>query len=183
MNEIWKDIKGYKGLYQISNLGNVKCLNYNKTRKENFLKTEITINGYCRVNLTKNKQLKHCAVHRLVYEAFYGKIPFWMQVNHINEDKTDNRLCNLNLLTPKANTNWGTCIERRIKNRKGKTALKRVVQYNLDGNYIKEWPSVSEIERELNFYTSNIIACCKGRQKTAYGFIWRYSSDSQPIPQ
>lgn len=180
MNEIWKDINGYKGLYQVSNLGNVKSLRFGK---EKFLKTEITIYGYCRVTLTKNKQQHHYAVHRLVYEAFYGKIPFWMQVNHINENKTDNRLCNLNIMTPKANTNWGTCIERRIKNRKGKTALKRVVQYSLDENYIKEWSSIQEIERELNFNNSNITACCKGRQNTAYGFIWKYSSDIQPIPQ
>lgn len=173
--EIWKDIKGYKGLYKISNLGNVKSLNYNKTRKEKIKKTYSNNQSYTRVHLSKNGKEKSYLVHRLVYEAFYGKIPFWMQVNHINERKNDNRLENLNLMTPKQNTNWGThnirCSKSLINNPK---ICKPVLQYDLEGNFIKEWPSMSEIERIMEIPTSNICNCCKLINKTAGGFIWKY---------
>ena len=94
-----------------------------------------------------------------------------MQVNHINENKTDNRLENLNLLTPKANVNWGT------RNKKIKIKLsKPVLQYDLEGNFIKEWPSATEAARQLGFLKASISSCCKKipYYKTAYGYIWKF---------
>ena len=116
MEEIWKDINGYEGLYQISNLGRVKSF-YSGYVK--ILKLKIT-NGYYRIGLRKNGKRKFYQIHRLVYETFIGEIPQGIQVNHINEVKTDNRLENLNLMTPKENINWGTGIQRRAEKRKGK---------------------------------------------------------------
>ena len=122
--EEWRDIKGYEGLYQVSNEGRVKSLDrivtansrWGKTRKMMFkgrdVKQFIGENGYFKVSLCKNGKPISKDVHRLVYEAFNGKILDNMQVNHIDENKTNNTLSNLNLLTPKENTNWGTAIER-----------------------------------------------------------------------
>ena len=118
MEEIWKDIEGYPN-YMISSYGRVKSLNYNHTGREEILKPKIT-NGYYRIGLRKNGKRKFYQIHRLVYETFIGEIPQGIQVNHINEVKTDNRLENLNLMTPKENINWGTGIQRRAEKRKGK---------------------------------------------------------------
>lgn len=172
--EEWKDIPEYEG-YQVSNLGRVKSLERSYRLKEKILKLWVTSNGYYRVQLYKNSIGKFYLVHRLVWEAFNGQIPKNMQVNHINEIKSDNRLENLNLMTPKENTNWGTRNERAgkvLKNRKDQS--KPVLQYDLQGILIKEYPSVIQVERETGFANGNIVNCCKGRYKQAYGYIWKY---------
>ena len=115
MKEIWKSINEYPN-YMVSNMGNVKSLNYRRTGREKILKPKIEKSGYQRVGLWKNGG-KWYQVHRLVYEAFVGDIPKGMQVNHINEIKSDNRLENLNLMTPKENTNWGQEMKEFLKNK------------------------------------------------------------------
>ena len=173
--EIWKDIKGYEGLYQVSNLGRVKSLGNNKNRKEKILKACLNNNGYLQVNLFKNGKRKTEKVHRLVWKAFNGKIPKGLQVNRINEIKTDNRLENLNLMTCKENNNWGTGNERRAKSqRNDKKRSKSVIQKNLHGEVIKIWPSAREIERQLGYNQGNISSCCRGKYTQAYGYLWQY---------
>ena len=167
--EIWKDIPNYEG-YQVSNLGRVKSLERidargNRLLKEKILKPQINDSGYYRIQLQKQSIKKTCRVHRLVWEAFNGQIPEGLQVNHINEVKTDNRLSNLNLMTAKENTNWGSRNER---------ISKPVLQFTLDNILVKEFLSTIQIERELGFSCGNIVNCCKGRYKTAYGYIWKY---------
>ena len=164
--EIWKDIKGFEGLYRVSNLGRVKSF---YGLKEKILKPGIVNNGYYQVELCKNSIRKFYMVHRLVWEAFNGQIPEGLQVNHINEIKTDNRLSNLNLMTPKENINWGTGIERGHKKQS-----KVVLQFTLDNILVKEYPSTKQVERELGFAQGNISKCCKGKRKTAYNFKWKY---------
>lgn len=174
MIEIWKDIKGYEGLYQVSNLGNVKSLNYNKTKKEKQL-TKLTIMGYIKVGLSKNGKVKVHFVHRLVWEAFNGPIPEGMCVNHINEDKTDNRYPeNLNLMTHRENNNWGTRNKRISEKRRNGKGSKPVLQYDLEGNFIKEWPNAYEIERQLGFSQANINKCCLEKFKKSHSYIWKY---------
>lgn len=112
MKENWKSIKGYAGLYEVSDLGNVRSLKCGKVR---VLKPSISHNGYYLVNLYKDGESKSFYVHSLVVTAFKGPIPAGMQVNHINEDKTDNRLENLEIVTAKQNCNHGTRNERMAK--------------------------------------------------------------------
>jgi hypothetical protein len=133
--EKWRDIEGYEGLYQVSNFGRVRSLDrvvFQKNRWGQLWK--VTYKGtilkqykqpyYLEVDLCKDGVKKHHLVHRIEYEAFNGKIPEGMQVNHINEIKTDNRLENLNLMTPSENINWGTRNERDAdKKRKKEIAV------------------------------------------------------------
>lgn len=169
--EIWRNIKNYEGLYQVSNLGRVRSLKYNKVK---LLKTNINSDGYYNVKLYKDGVTKSFRVHRLVWETFNGDIPEGMQVNHINEIKTDNKIENLNLLTPRENHTWGTCVKRiKTKTTNGKCS-KSVLQFDLNDNLLKEYPSIHQAERETGFSNSYISACCKGKYKTAYGFKWQY---------
>lgn len=96
--EIWKDVLGYEGIYQVSNLGRVKNLNYRGTNKERVFKKGHT-NGYEVVGLTKNKKTTSHLVHRIVFEAFNGKIPTGLTVDHIDSNKQNQKLENLQLLT------------------------------------------------------------------------------------
>lgn len=139
-------------------------------KKVKTLKLHKAPNGYMQIRLGQKTYL----AHRIVWEAFNGPIPAGMHINHINEKKDDNRLENLNLMTPKENHNWGTCIERqRIAAINGGNS-KHVFQYSLSGELIKEWPSLMEIYRVLGFAYQNISSCCLGRFKTAYGYLWKY---------
>lgn len=168
--EQWKDIPGYEGLYQVSDLGRVKSL-YNNI----ILKPRTAGNGYFAVGLYKNKQQRQFIVHRLVWTVFNGPIPENMQINHINEDKTDNRLANLNTMSAKENINWGTRNDRASQTMTNGKLSKKVEQYDLDGNLLAVFPSASEAGRTIKKLTCNITACCRGQIKTAYGFIWQYA--------
>lgn len=176
--EEWRDIIGFEGYYKASDLGRVKSLRRNGTiSNERILKGTKHHTGYVVVQLQKNGSKKMALVQCLVWEAFNGEKPEGMQVNHINEDKTDNRLCNLNLMTPKENTNWGTGIQRRKEARKNGNGSKPVIQLDLDGNYINEYPSTREVFRQTGYFTAAISGCCNGKYKQAYGYVWKFKKD------
>ena len=182
MKEIWKDKKDYEGIYQVSNCGRVKSLNYNHTGKEKILKTGTYKSGYLYVVLYKNNKRKHFSIHRLVAEAFL-EIPeelkqyigtAYLQVNHKDENKQNNNVSNLEWCTAQYNNTYGTRIERVAeKNTNGKLS-KPVLQYTLDGEFVREWESATQAEREGGFHQANICMCCKGKIKKYKGFIWRY---------
>lgn len=136
LNEIecWKDIPGYEGKYQVSDLGNVRTLNYNHTGEVKVLKFLITRTGYCRVALYKNGKTRYFLVHRVVWFTFKGPIPKGLQINHLNEIKTDNRLENLEVCTPKHNTNYGTRGERAGK------AISKALKGKATWNKGVPWP-------------------------------------------
>ena len=131
MNEIWKPIVGYEGLYEVSNLGNVRSLNYNGTGEIKIMKPGISKNGYLQVLLYINGKRKMYKVHRLVAQAFIPNPDNKPQINHKSEDKTLNTVDNLEWTTAKENTNWGTCIKRRSKSK-----FKPIKQMNLDGTLV-----------------------------------------------
>lgn len=172
MKREWKPIEGYEGLYEVSNLGEVKSLGNNKKRKEKLLSPGKNSNGYLFVNLWKNGVGKPILVHRLVYSTFVGDIPDRLEVNHIDENKENNRVDNLNLMTSKENKDWGTANARRAAAQsKAVEALDKVT-----GRVIFTFPSTIEAGRQ-GFHQGNVAACCRGERKSHGGFIWRYKEN------
>ena len=169
--EIWRDIEGYEGLYQVSDQGRVKSLVRKGRKSERILKPGVMHDGYVGVNLYSGGKPKTLKVHRLVCEAFHENPDNKPQVNHINEIKTDNRASNLEWCTRKQNINHGSRNERVAK-----AQSKPVAQYAQDGELIKIWPSTREVERQAGFRHGYICQSANGKRKQAYGFIWKYVS-------
>lgn len=172
MMEIFKDIPGYEGYYQASNMGRIKSLERVivdsrniRIFKEKILKP-IIVHGYCHVTLSKNGKRKAFIVHRLVLLTFKG--PSDLQTNHIDCDKKNNRIENLEYVTCLEN------IRHAYKNGLYKN-IKKVDQYDLQGNSIKTFPSMMDAERELGIANSSISKCCLGKLKTAGNFKWRFA--------
>ena len=175
LNEIWVDVPGYEGVYYISNLGRIKKLY--KNGKVLFRKPRVNHRGYFDINLSINGKKKKYLVHRLVWEAFNGPIPEDMQVNHINEDKSVNRLDNLNLMSLLDNVRYGTGIKRRSKTLMNNSLKSKPVnQYNLEGELIKQYQSIMEASRITGVSFKNIQSVCAGypHRLTAGGFKWRF---------
>ena len=158
--EYWKPVVGYEGLYEVSNWGRVKSLKFGKER---ILKQSIR-HGYYIVSLWKNGKGKTYSVHRLVAEAFIDNPDNLPCVNHKDENKQNNVVSNLEWCTHEYNNTYGTRIER---------CSKPVLQYDLNGNLIKEWKSLHECGRN-GFNQGDICKCCNGERKTHQNFIWRY---------
>ena len=175
MNETWKDVMGYEGLYQVSDLGRVRSLKFGKVR---ILKPGFNSSKYLLVALYLNGKTRNISVHRLVAEAFIPNPLNLPQVNHKDEDKTNNAADNLEWCTAEYNTNYGTCQARRSAKLKGKfvngPCSKAVLQYDKVGNFVREWPSAIEVQRQTGFAYGNISRCCLGKYKSAYGYIWKY---------
>lgn len=171
MTEIWKDIKGYEGRYQVSNLGRVRSIDAQVGARFFIGRILVPIKdgtGYMCVNLSR----KLFKVHRLVAIAFLANPNNYRCVNHKDEDKTNNRVSNLEWCSYKYNNNYGTR-NARISQNNGR----RVAQYSLDGVKIREWHSASEAARFYKRATTTITGCCAGRQHTSCGFKWRYCDD------
>lgn len=164
MEEIWKDKKDYEGHYQVSNLGRIKSIKFGKER---ILKQHIK-RGYYYVGLSKNGIVKRYLVHRLVAQAFIDNPNNYKEVNHKDENKLNNSVDNLEWCNAKYNINFGTCIERRSKKKS-----KPVLQYTLDGEFVREWSSARECGKN-GFCHQHIGACCRGQLKHYKGFIWKY---------
>ena len=177
MSEEWRDVVGYEGLYQVSSEGRVKSLERKvrhwrggeRIQKERILNPKTNRYGYLIVGLYAGGKQKMFAVHRLVCQAFHENLDNKPQVNHLNEDKKDNRACNLEWCTRKENCNHGTRNERSAKNRS-----KSVGQYTLDGDLVKVWQSANEVQRRTGFDRGSFSKAANGKYKQAYGFIWKY---------
>lgn len=169
--EIWKDVEGYEGLYQISSKGRVKSLGNGSSgnSKEKILKGLNDKYGYLQVNLYKEGKQKTFKVHRLVAKAFLDNPYNLPQVNHKDEDKTNNCVDNLEWCNCEYNINYGTRTERFIKSKSIP-----ILQFSKNGEFIRRWDGIRQIERELGINRNPISKCCKGKQKTAWNFIWRY---------
>ena len=169
MNEIWKPIPGYEGHYQASNLGRIRSLKYNEAR---VLKYSITRDGYYRVNLYRNNVKKYSLIHRLVWSAFNGAIPEGLEINHRDEDKTNNALLNLELVTPSQNINYGTR-NKRVSEKN----CKRIQMLDKNNNTLKTFNSLTEAAQFLNKTSvCNISQCLNGHSKSAYGYKWKFEA-------
>ena len=195
MKEIWKNIKNYEGLYQVSNFGNVRSLDRSVNcgiknnniviKKGKLLKQNLNIHNYLQVHLSKNNKSKMVTVHRLVAETFIPNIENKSQINHIDGNKQNNRVDNLEWCTAKENIlhSWKTGLSKSYKHPKGvltnysKSLCKKVNQYDLNNNFIATYSSLSDASRNTPCLVSDICACCKGKQKTSHNFIWKYADE------
>ena len=169
--EIWKDIKGYEGLYQISNFGNVKRIQSNKYIKPHNEK------GYIRVALCKNNKVKHLYLHRLIATAFIPNPENKSDVNHKDGNKMNNKINNLEWTTRKENMNHAkdTGLWKFTDNmKKGLDQSKPVYQYDRQYHLINNYPSVIQASLITGINHGNICSCCEGRRKTAGNYIWSY---------
>ena len=181
INEIWKDIKGYEGLYQVSNFGRVKSLERESWNgKAYFIKKEQirTIlkdtGGYYYIGLTKEGKTKNYMVHRLVAEAFIPNPDNYPEVNHKDENKLNNCVDNLEWCTSKYNANYGNRNNKVKEIIRKKGINKPVLQYDLDGNFIKEYDALYQAYKATGIRHTNISTCCRGIYKQSGGFIWKF---------
>jgi hypothetical protein len=177
MEEEWRDIVGYEGLYQVSNLGRVKSL----FRYKKLLKPRI-MQQYYSVCLWKDKKPKHMRVHRLVGMAFIPNPNDYPCINHKDENKLNNCVDNLEWCTHKYNANYGTRIERSVKHRPMENIRKPVLQI-LNGKVINRFESevaAGEYIGSRKAY-ANIGSVCLGRKHfhTAYGYVWKFAEEKE----
>lgn len=177
--EFWRDVVGYEGLYQVSNWGRVKSLNYNHTGKEKILKLGKNNFGYLRVSLCKNGKEKNHKVHRLVAEAWLPNPDNLPCVNHKDEDKANNRVENLEWCDRAYNCNYGSRGERISKALTNGKKSKPVVGISPNtGEVIVDFPSTNEAGRN-GFSQSAISRCCRNKgYKTHHGLIWCFKEVS-----
>lgn len=178
MQEEWKPIIGYEGIYEVSNRGRVRSVDRvdsnSHFRPGIIRKTRVDANtGYEYVFLRKDGAAKNCTVHRLVAQAFIQKPNEQDEVNHINEDRTDNRVENLEWVTKKQNCNHGNH-NRKIKAATLNSHGKAVLMIDCKTGAIKEFVTCSEAARRCGISKSSISKCCIGQQKKAGGYFWKY---------
>ena len=165
-DEIWCPIKGFENIYEVSDQGRVKSLKFGKER---ILKPVRMTKGYLIVGLCKNGEIKQCFVHRLVAQTFIPNPDNLSQVNHKDENKTNNSVHNLEWCSSKYNVNFGTRTQRQAEK-----LSKPLLQYTKSGEVVREWKSTHDVERNLGYLHNNISNCCNGKCKSSNGFIWKY---------
>ena len=162
--EEWKDVKGYEGLYIISSTGRIAKLLHPKINKD----------GYCEQGLVKDKNKKGKRIHRLVAEAFIPNPLGLKEVNHIDENKQNNEVCNLEWTTHQANVNHGTRIERMSNTQRNRADCSKQVICIETGIV---YPSINEASRQTGADRNTIADACKGKLKTAKGYHWKFKED------
>ena len=168
-NEIWKDIPGYEGTYQVSNFGNIKRISIsNRPHLNGIIRQWKTKDGYTMVSLRDSRcRRKGLLVHRLVAFSFVDGYTDNMQVNHKNEIKSDNRAENLEWVTSIQNLSYGTRKDRVI------LALSKPV-VSIKNGVEKRYTGIKDASRQTGVHTANICAVLRGKRHHAGGYVWKY---------
>ncbi len=182
MQEIWKDVCGYEGHYQVSNLGNVRSLRYNDSPRKNAKIIKPFDNGgYKRVTFRTNYAGKNFLVHRLVAAAFVPNPENKQDVNHIDGNKFNNRADNLEWVTKSENVLHAIKTGLRpsyaphyVPKGKYHVQSKKVNQYSKNGVLIKNWDCARDAAEALGFQASSILRCCRKERSTYKGYIWNF---------
>ena len=171
--EEWRDVVGYEGLYMVSNMGRVKIVG--KLRKGEKIKRQSKISGrYYYTCLSKNGFHHTIAVHRLVAMAFCDGYQPGLHVNHIDENSLNNHADNLEWVTGEYNRSYG-----HIREKWSASRCKPVIQMTLDGEFVREWPSIKEAAAVIGKTGSAISGCCYRKSKSAGGYKWKFKNNKQ----
>lgn len=183
--ELWKPIEGYEGLYEVSNLGRIKALDrthiqrgnrgciYSHIYKGRIMKPICEKeSGYRSISLYKNGKMTKYNIHRIVAKAFIPNPNNLPQINHKDENKTNNRADNLEWCSTLYNLTFGSRLSRIAEKR-----AKKVAMLNEDGKPVMVFSNISKIERDYGIHHSNIIAVCQGKRERAGGYKWAYLDD------
>lgn len=168
MAEVWKDIFGYEGSYQVSNLGNVRSMNYRRTGNVKNLTPKENNCGRLWVELRKKPFL----VHRLVADAFIKNESNLPEINHKDGNPKNNEVSNLEWCTGEYNKQIYYETREDCKPTK---LFSKVNQIDSEGNVVKQWDNPRQIVNETGMNQWSITQCCNGKRKTAYGFRWHYA--------
>jgi hypothetical protein len=197
MEEIWKDIEGYEGIYQVSNLGRARSLDrtiisgaYNSPmfKKGTILKPQPKgYIGYVGLSLSKDGKRENVYIHRLVAKAFIPNPDNLPEVNHKDENKKNNRADNLEWVTTQENINYGTRTQRHRASLEPK--MKPVVMKATDGTILRKFDSIKDAARQTGINRKDIRNCCEHIDMfyTAGGFVWEYKHNEnapvRPVPE
>lgn len=181
MTEEWRDVVGWEGYYQVSNLGRVRSLDRKAVNsagvmhhtKGKILSSSKVGHSYNKTIFSANGRKETPRICRLVATAFIPNPDNLPQVNHKDENTGNDCADNLEWCDSKYNMNYGTATKRR-----GLKTRKSVNQYSLDGTFIHCWDSIKDAEKHTGVYHSHISACCKGKLKTSGGFKWEYADNN-----
>ena len=160
--ETFVKIEGFEN-YEVSNLGKVRNI-----KSGRVLKTSLNNNGYLRLFLCKNNKRKHLYLHRIIANAFIDNPDEKPCVNHIDENKLNNDLSNLEWCTARENLIHGTRTKRAAEK-----CFKKVIQLDLNDNVLNEFESIKQAGQKTGALARNISSCCNGKRKSAGGFKWR----------
>ena len=180
MTEIWADIAGYEGKYQVSSFGSVRSLDYRNTGRAKIMEPQDNGHGYLYIGLrdgTKRRDYRY--VHRLVAETFIPNPLNLPTINHLDENKRNNVVANLAWCTIAENLSYGSRHTKEIETqRRTHPNRKAVAQYSLDGKLVRVYGSQREAERETGIPAPNISSCANGRLRTCGGFIFAFYNNS-----
>lgn len=188
---IWKPIKGFEGLYEVSNTGLIKSLNCYNYKEPRIMHTSLRKDGYLSVGLSKNNKTTTRTVHRIVAETFLPNPNNLEMINHKDEDKSNNNVDNLEWCTVSYNNKYSIKRhpERFVlrKNREKRDYYKvktkyfnvHINQFSKDGEFIKQWFNFAELKHIKNYNNTSIKECCEGKRKTAYGYKWEFANKEQ----
>ena len=192
MIEIWKEVEEFYGNYKVSNLGRIQSLTRTVICKNNAIKPIIgkiisfskSSSGYLCCPFRFNNKSHNRFIHRIVLKAFVPLVSYKnIEVNHIDGDKTNNNVNNLEWVTHSENQKHAYKYLGRVSPNKGKfgklsKSAKSILQYDLFGNFIRRWDSGADYERETGRNSGDIFAVISGRQKTAHGYKWKLANEN-----
>ena len=180
MNEIWKPVIEFEGLYEVSNLGRVKSLRYRGSHTKNDVLAPVTgPHNYKQVHLHKDKEISTRYIHRLVAQAFIPNPDGLPEINHMDENPANNHVDNLEWCTSKYNKNYGHRAEKmaaaKVGRFRGENAAKRTPVVCVETG--KHYPTMRMAADDVGCSYSKISLCCSGKRKTTGGYHWRYAEE------
>lgn len=181
MTEIWKPVKKYEGLYEVSNLGRVKSMAKTRGTNHKCIIAEKVMSprdnglGYLQISFSLNSCKKTSYVHRLVADHFIGDLS-GKEVNHIDGNKLNNASYNLEIVTRTENERHAHATGLKKMTGRFSKVSKQVLEFDLSGSFIRSWDCVLDIVRNMGIDNRGVVSCCNGYRSEYKGRVWKWES-------